>query len=177
MGQPFWENDIENHPYNHYEPRDFSVEFRPVWKEPLGETDWPTDDRVSLLRKYIIEREANSFLCGAKHPLFCLCVNDIFEAWGDEAIVIWSYRSLNDSVNSLLRTSFPWSEWEMRRIQHKMWRAASEHFARRPPALRLEFSDMWNESARQTAIDRIIETLNLQPTKQQVENAVNSYRM
>ena len=35
MGAPFWENDVENHPDNHYEPWDLSIDLRRMWNEPL----------------------------------------------------------------------------------------------------------------------------------------------
>ena len=153
MGAPFWENDVEDHPENHYEPWDLSIELRRMWNEPLGESAWSPDDRREILRNWSKGRRS---VHGAKHPLFCLMVDDLLSAWGEDTVILWSFRPLEDSVDSLLRTTFPWSKLEMYSIQHKLWKAAHMHFRERPPALRLNVFEL-DEQGRESAIDRIID--------------------
>jgi hypothetical protein len=172
MGAPFWENDVDDHPDNHYEPWDLSIDLRRMWNEPLGEGNWSADDRRGVLKRWIMGRRP---VAGAKHPLFCLMVDDILSAWGDDTVILWSFRPLEDSVDSLLRTTFPWSRLEMYAIQHKLWKAAHAHFRDRPPTLKLNALEH-DEHGRAAAVDRLIDVLNLSPTSEQRARAVASFR-
>ncbi len=172
MGAPFWENDVENHPDNHYEPWDLSIDLRRMWNEPLGECTWSSEDRQSILQNWSRSRRA---VHGAKHPLFCLMVDDLLAAWGEETVIVWSFRPLEDSVDSLLRTTFPWSKLEMYSIQHKLWKAAQSHFRERPPTLKFDLFGL-DEQGRRVAIDRLIAVLDLAPTDQQRNNALAGFR-
>lgn len=176
MGGPFWENDIENHPDNHYEPWDLSIDLRAAWNEPQCDPVWESERRVRTLREWIVNRETTHAVCGAKHPLFCVALPDVLAAWGDDTVIVHAYRPLEESVDSLLRTTFPWPELEMYRVEHKLWRAAKLNFEHRKPDLSLSINAASDESLRRIAIDQLIDRIGLKPTKNQIENAVNGFR-
>ena len=173
MGAPYWENDIFGHPDNHYEPCDLSIDLQRMWNEPLGECSWSHYDRQRVLRKWV---ESRAGLCGAKHPLFCLMIEDLISAWGNDLVTIWSYRPIEDSVDSLLRTTFPWSKLEMYSIQHKLWRASHEYFRERPPSLKVNLFDL-DEHGRASMVDRIVELLGITPTPEQYNLARSCFRL
>lgn len=173
MGAPFWENSVEDDPENHYEPWDLSIDLRRMWNEPLGECAWSAEDRCGVLERWIRGRGP---VCGAKHPLFCLMVEDLLRAWGDETVILWSMRPLEDSVDSLLRTTFPWSKLEMYAIQHKLWKAAQAWFRECPPELQFNVFAL-DAAGRASAIDRIIDVVGLSPTPQQRRRACEGFRL
>jgi hypothetical protein len=172
MGAPFWENDVPHDAANHYESMELVRELPRVWNEPLGESNWSDFDRRRVLRDYIDRRGP---IAGGKHPLFCLKIDDLFSAWGPDTKIIWSYRPLEDSCDSLIRSSFPWSRLEMYSIQHRLWKASRAHFRRRPPDLALNLFVM-DADARRKAIDQVIDTLGLSPREDQVQQALAGYR-
>lgn len=97
MGAPFWGD--------YYEPHSLSEQLRAWWNEPLLEPQVDCSRRVSGLRAWIESREVSDSRCiGCKHPLLSLCGDDLLEAWGAETRFIWTYRPLEESIESIVRS-------------------------------------------------------------------------
>lgn len=172
MGGPFWENDIPNDPANHYEPAAESVILREMWNEPRALTNWTPEHRQLFLRNYA---EKHGPGCGIKHPLLSLMIPDILKAWGDDVVIVWSFRALADSVASLTRTTFPWPRLDMYEVQHTLWRALQRDWPWCDPHVRVMTHGIGIED-RRSSLDAIIKRAGLTPTAAQYDAALACWR-
>lgn len=118
-GPPFW------HPQDsHFEPYELSFHLRRWWDEPHIVETVSRDERVAYLGKWIELQECSSSIVGAKHPLLSLCGPDLREAWGDETLFIWSYRSLGESIEGVRRRG--WFSGYEESLQRSLWNALHE---------------------------------------------------
>ena len=184
MGAPYWETDEENHPNNHYEPADLSVDLRRMWNEPQGTSHWGSDERQGVMRRWLGQQRRKAgpdAVLGAKHPLFCLMMADVYAAF-DMPVVLRCSRPLPDSMRSIARTTFPWSKVEMYEIQLKLWGAAEQWFAYSPPHITLNANE-WKKHCtpngqgwRARLVEDLCMQCNLHPTQEQFEKAMNCFR-
>lgn len=171
MGAPFWERD-DDHPDNHFEPLEFSKILRPMWDEPSGVSCWGVERRKAALRDYARGRGP---VFGAKHPLFCLMLPELREVWGPDLLVIHSRRRFADSLASIRRTSFPWSDFDMCRIQSRLWETLNRELETNPPDLSFDLFEM-SEGSRRDAVLAIADKMRLDPTEEQIRSALNLFR-
>lgn len=164
MGAPYWGD--------YYEPYSLSEQLRAWWREPFLEQQVDRSIRVRGLRRWMEDRElSGSSIVGCKHPLLCLCGEDLVEAWGPEARFIWTFRPLEDSMESIVR----WNWWPThgKQMQLTLWEAIQKFFAGREH-LRIEFAEMMENP--QLQMQRIVEYLGLEPTDEQFATAVGFIR-
>ena len=160
MGAPFWGH--------YYESRFLSEQLRLWWNEPFLEQQVDKEDRVRALGRWINSREAlGNHWVGCKHPLLVLCGEDLIEAWGPETRFIWSYRALDESIESIVRLNW-WPE-QGERLQRILWEEVHKFFCN-TEYLRVELAEMLDDPRRQ--VERIVEYVRLQPTAGQIEAAV-----
>jgi hypothetical protein len=180
MGEPFFED--------FYEPAMLSTLLRSWWNEPKGRAaesspgsdvlgeHAPFSERLYWLSRYKILREHRGYpteqppvSIGMKHPLLCLSAVEFLQAFPG-ARLIWSYRPLEESVQSLVRLGW-WDQSTCARMQQKLWDAVQTLMEGREH-LRVDFRDM--KFNPQTQIERLIEYLSLSPTAEQKQAAIQS---
>lgn len=160
MGAPFWGD--------YFEPLALSKRLRLWWQEPFLRSNTGKAERVRVLKEWVAEREAlMSDWVGCKHPLLTLCGEDLLEAWGGDTRFIWTYRPLDESIDSIVRLN--WWPKQGEHLQRTLWHEAHNFFSK-TQHLRVEFADMLDDPRRQVA--RLAEYLNLQPTEEQFQAAV-----
>lgn len=168
LGGPFWYNSDDNSPDNFYEPWDLGCQLRYWWNEPdLREnTDRPT--RLLCLANWLhLRRCVYAGTVGAKHPLLCLCAEDLPAAWGEQTIFVRTWRPLPESIARLkARGWFPNYE---ERLQGILWQVLEQFCARRPH-LRIEYQRLRKEPA--AVLGEIAEYAHLTPTAAQLTAAM-----
>ncbi|HEY7158747.1 MAG TPA: hypothetical protein VH575_32685 [Gemmataceae bacterium] len=168
MGAPFWFNSDDNSPRNFYEPWDLGCMLRYWWNEPAIREMTERATRVACLANWIRLREGvHQGAAGAKHPLLCLCGDDLVEAWGTQTLFVRAYRPLGESIARLrLRRWFAGHE---DRLQLNLWDAA-ENFCTRQPHLRVEYHRLKREPA--AVLGEVVAYTRLTPTAEQMATAV-----
>lgn len=122
MGRPYWGNSDPNSRDNFYEPYDLSWHLRNWWNEPQIEVRVDAAHRISFLKHWIELQEClGSSAVGAKHPLLSLCIGDLVDAWGVETRIVWSYRTLTESIAGLTKRG--WFRGYEQQIQQHLWGA------------------------------------------------------
>ena len=160
MGPPFYEN--------YYESFFLSAQLRLWWQEPFIIERVSSEHRVQLLKQWISQSKmVNAKAVGAKHPLFCLCCDDILSAWGHNTRFVWAYRSLETSVASLARQGW-WHPLECRRVQEILWEEANLFFSKNNH-FRLEYEELVREPIEH--IKKVTEFLNLNSTEKEIQAA------
>ena len=165
MGSPYFQD--------HYEPLLLARKLRLWWREPQLREMMPRDARVRRLADWIAwqEKKPTPWI-GAKHPLLSARGEDLQEAWGPEVRFIWTWRPLEESIDSVQRIGW-WPPDLGEALQRRLWDALQGFFAD-TPHLRIEFADMVTHPGRE--IDRMIEFLQITPDASRVRAAVESIR-
>lgn len=87
MGAPFWGA--------FYEPRDLRNALVHWWNEPRIRETVPQNFRVESLQAWLRSHTVNADVpTGAKHPLLCMCCDDLVQAWGEKTSVVKPTGSL-----------------------------------------------------------------------------------
>jgi hypothetical protein len=167
MGSPFWRNEKNNH----YEPYDLSCLLRHFWNEPNTRENTPQPIRVEILRRWVIGREVTCpKAVGAKHPLLALSLNDLLQAWGLSTKFIWCYRTLEESIIKLKRRK--WFDEKAEYIQRQLWEAIEAfQISHKNGILRLDYHQL--RKNRERVIDEITEYLEIEPSAEQRQEALN----
>jgi hypothetical protein len=165
MGSPYFGD--------HYESLVLARKLRLWWREPRFQEMMPREARVRRLADWIEgqERKPTPWI-GAKHPLLSVCGEDLQEAWGPEVRFIWTWRPLEQSIDSIKRIGW-WTPELGETLQRRLWESLQRFFAR-TPHLRVEFADMIANPGRE--IDRMIEYLQITPDAAHIRAAVESVR-
>lgn len=162
MGSPFFGD--------YYESSFLSANLRYWWQEPFLIERIFSAQRIWLLNQWISQpNKIKLKAVGAKHPLLCLCSEDILSAWGQNTKFIWAYRSLDESIASLAKQGW-WHPLECRRVQEILWEEANAFFSKNEH-LRLEHEALVKEPVGQ--IKRMIEYLHLSPNDTEVRAAAD----
>jgi hypothetical protein len=157
MGPPFWAE--------FYEPCDLSWHLRRWWQEPLGSESVSMSQRVNCLRKWVELQEClEDAPVGAKHPLLSLCGPDLLEAWGEETLFIWSYRSLAQSVEGLKRRR--WWPGQEENLQRRIWQALHEFERSGARVLRMEWPRLKADAA--WGVRELADQIEIKPTPDQM---------
>ena len=168
MGAPFWCNSDDNSKKNYYEPWDLGCMLRYWWNEPAIREMTDRATRVACLANWIRLRESVHLgAIGAKHPLFCLCGDDLIEAWGTQALFLRACRPLGESIARLRVRQ--WFAGHEDRLQLNLWDAA-ENFCTRQPHLRVEYHRLKREPA--AVLGEVAAYTGLTPTAEQIAAAV-----
>jgi len=162
MGAPYWGD--------YYEPQDLSEKLRIWWTEPHLIEAVSKPDRVRYLQEWIQTRENTSQPIGAKHPLLSMSPSDLVEAWGDNTKFIWTSRPPLKSIESLVKLGW-WKEPEL--IQLELW-YRTRRFLESREHLVIEFRETLADPAKQ--IDSLIEYLGINPTAEQIADAIQLVR-
>lgn len=160
MGPPFWAE--------FYEPCDLSWHLRRWWREPFAVEDVAMRQRVNCLRKWVELQEClGDAPVGAKHPLLSLCGPDLLDAWGEDTLFIWSYRSLEQSTEGLKRRR--WWPGEEGKLQRRIWEALHEFEGSGARIWRIEWPRLKADAA--WGARELADQVGIQPTAEQMEAA------
>ena len=156
MGAPFFGE--------YFEPSDLASWLRRCWNEPKLFTAEPTSNRVEYLRHWMAFRGERSAI-GCKHPLLALSLDDIVQAWGEEAKFVWCKRPIDDSITSLEKMNW-WPNG--REIQEKLLEKL-ESFFPRENAIVVDFQDSLQHP--ELVVERLVDFLGIAPSPEQIASA------
>jgi len=166
MGPPFWGS--------YYEPLDLRNELIQWWNEPQIVEVVKQENRIQFLEAWLQFHSTNAVTAtGIKHPLLCLCGNDLIKAWGKDIHFIWAYRPLEESIERLKSRRW-YSDHDAEAMQNSLWHAGSNFF-NEVKHLKVEYSEMCGHKHRE--INRIVEYLGLEPSHAQLEEAIEFIKM
>lgn len=130
MGPPYWYNSDEDAKDNYYEPWDLGCQLRYWWNEPLLRENTDGRIRIACLANWLRMRQAiHPGVVGAKHPLLCLCGEELVTAWGQNTIFLRTWRPLEESIARLKARN--WFSPHEDRLQRILWQALEQFCARR----------------------------------------------
>ncbi len=122
MGPPFWFNSDDASKGNFYEPWDLACQLRYWWNEPDIRENTDRATRIACLANWLRMRQClHKGVVGAKHPLLCLCGDDLLTAWGADTIFLRSWRPLNESIERLRARN--WFSHREDQLQRRLWNA------------------------------------------------------
>ena len=163
MGSPYF---VSNRGET-YEPADLAQKLRAWWDEPNMVERVPARQRFLHLEQWGQKRQPPF---GAKHPLLSLCVLEAINAWNCQ--VVWAYRPLQESIESLQRTE--WFPGQEQRIQERLWQELHRVHATMP-LVKIHHAEVLKDPAGTAAY--LCRLLDLQPTPQQREDAARFVRV
>lgn len=159
----------------YFEPLWLSNQLRGLIRERTLEASFVEDERVEVLTKWLSDVrsfvKSDRVVIGAKHPLLSVMGPELDRAWGHSLHVIAVDRDLDDIIESLRRSGFPW-------VQHvadcrsyvERFMSIRDAYLEGRDHLRLRYEELLRDPRRQ--VERIIDYLGCTPTAQQVEQAV-----
>jgi hypothetical protein len=163
MGSPYFRD--------HYESLLLARKLRLWWREPQFREMMPREARVRRLADWIAWQEQKGTpWIGVKHPLLSARGEDLQEAWGPDVRFIWTWRPVEESIDSIKRIGW-WTPEIAESLQRHLWDALQRFFAD-TPHLRIEFADMVANPGREIA--RMIEFLQIAPDAARVRTAIES---
>jgi len=133
-----------------------------IREEKLTETS-TRSERVAWLREYRKTREEPGWGIGLKHPLLCLVVGEMAEAWPDVRLIFID-RPIEESERSLSATEWPWAKPRSPSFIRQMLDARESVQLAEPP-LRIDYADLIERP--EETIDRIIAWLGLDSANRQ----------
>lgn len=168
MGPPFWINSDDTSKRNFYEPWDLACQLRYWWNEPEICENTSRATRITCLANWLRMRQCiHKGTVGAKHPLLCLCGDDLVTAWGADTIFLRAWRPLNESIERLrVRNWYPNREDQ---LQRRLWNAL-EGFCAKQTHMAVDFGRLKSETA--AVLAEIIAYAQLTPTNAQKEAAI-----
>ena len=163
MGAPFWYSSDERAKNNFYEPWDLACQLRVWWNEPDIRENTPRPIRIACLDSWVRLRQCYSQAAvGAKHPLLCLCGDDLVTAWGADAIFLRAYRPLEESIERLRARH--WFAGREEPLQRRLWEAL-EDFCAGQPHLVIDYRRLRSDPA--AVLREIADYARLQPAASQ----------
>ena len=163
MGAPYWYSSDERAPNNFYEPWDLACLLRMWWNEPDIRENTDRQTRVACLSNWLRLRQCYyQSTVGAKHPLLCLCADDLVTAWGADTIFLWAYRPLDESIERLRARK--WFAYREEPLQRRLWQTL-EDFCVRQPHLRVDYQRLRSDPA--AVLRGIAAYVHLEPTAAQ----------
>ena len=167
MGSPFWYSSDDRSQNNFYEPWDLGCQLRYWWNEPAIRENTDRETRLACLANWVRMRQCfHGGAVGVKHPLLCLCGDDLVAAWGADTLFLRACRPLDESIARLkARNWFPNREDS---LQRTLWQAL-EGFCARQPHLPVEYRRLRNEPA--VVLREIAAYAHLLPTVSQLAEA------
>jgi hypothetical protein len=99
-------------PRGFYEAPLLAEYCRRMYAQPWLEELLDRQDRVTLLATWFrvaMDEAGDRRVIGAKHPILCLLVDDVIEAWGRRTRFIFVTRPIEEAIESLRNTK--WPEW------------------------------------------------------------------
>lgn len=163
MGAPFWYSSDERARNNYYEPWDLACQLRFWWSEPGIRENTHRQIRISCLAHWVRLRQCfYQSAVGAKHPLLCLCGDDLVTAWGADTIFLRSCRPVEESIERLRARN--WFPQHGEALQRRLWQALEE-FCSRQPHFPVAYRQLRSEPA--AALREIAAYAHLTPTASQ----------
>jgi len=161
MGSQFWGE--------HYEEVKLAETLRAFWDEPQFAPTCNRDERIKFLTQWLLDQcESGRPNVGGKHPRLALSCRELAEAWGPKTKFIWSWRELDQSIDSLVRPRWNWESPD--RIQRTLWNALEE--ANQDYSLyRITYSEML--TSPEATILRLIEHLGLKCDRPVIDDAIS----
>ena len=172
MGRHFGKAKPSN-PKGFYEASMLAQICRRSYKEPWMKPQNQYEQRVSLLRMWANNRrkELDNAINGGKHPTMCLMGPEIKEAWGN---VKWISveRPAAEVIKSLEKRGWGWGPDAPSKVLPNMIDTRDRFLSTvdQEDVLRIKFADLVADSM--TAIDQMIEFLDIQPDVEQIQKAI-----
>jgi hypothetical protein len=118
MGAKFRSPDKSN-PRGYFEAEELADLCRRIVVEPWLYRQVPYEETKALLRRWASDRclafKDEPPVFGGKHPLMCLLVHELVEAW-ENPYFICTDRPMEDTIASLKRTGWPWPSESIERM-------------------------------------------------------------
>ncbi|WP_146393515.1 hypothetical protein [Allorhodopirellula solitaria] len=161
MGVQFWGN--------HYEEVRLAERLREFWHEPQLIPTCNRNERVTFLKEWLLDQcGSGRSNVGAKHPLLSLSCPELEEAWGPRTKFIWSWRELDQSIDSIVRARWNWESPD--RIQRTLWNSLEE--ASQDYSLyRVGYSKML--TSPEATILSLVEHLELKCDRRMIDDAIS----
>jgi len=158
---------------DHYEASWMSEQLRQWWSEPNLIETVAAEQRIRVLKKWIVEMEADTRFQAVrlKHPLLVLSAEDIHAGWGSDVRYLWCHRSLPEATTSLQRRA--WWPGREQELQSQLYQKATEWFAHQSH-LKIEYADVLTKP--ELVVNQIVDFLDLKPTEIQLSSAIGSIR-
>lgn len=164
-----------------YEPEDLAEELRRWWREPELVESMPANERRrylcdwmagrrSVAGKSLASMSSRSAIVGAKHPLLTLSAVDVMQSWGQDTLVVWTDRLVDQSIESLQKLGWFPNPASMQRRLHT---AASDFFDPQRH-LRVDYQDVLKDP--QTQWRRVVDYFQLKVSHAQMSKAVELVR-
>jgi hypothetical protein len=167
MGAPFWFSSDECAKNNFYEPWDLACQLRTWWNEPDIRENTDRQIRIACLANWVRLRQCfHQRAVGAKHPLLCLCGDDLVAGWGEDTLFLRVCRPLSESIERLRARN--WFAPREESLQRRLWQALEE-FCSRQPHLPVEYRRLRSEPA--VVLREIAAYAHLRPTAAQLAAA------
>jgi len=103
----------------HEEPR-LARLCRQMYTQPWLHESMDRPRRLAALASWFsmeMAEAGSQKLIGGKHPILCLLVDDVLEAWGDRTRFVLVRRPVEEAIESLRRTN--WPEWRTNPGSHE----------------------------------------------------------
>lgn len=163
MGEPYWYSSDERAKNNFYEPWDLACLLRYWWNEPDIRENTDRQTRIACLANWVrLRRCFYQSPIGAKHPLLCVCGDDLVTAWGVDTIFLRSCRPLEESIGRLRARN--WFPQRGEALQRRLWQTMGE-FCVRQPHLSVEYRRLLSDPA--AVLREIAAYAHLEPTASQ----------
>lgn len=102
----------KHNPLGTYEAPELARLCRQMYAEPWLNELLDRPQRVTLLSSWLstaMTEAPSTKLIGGKHPILCMLVDEVLEAWGDRTRFIFVRRPIEEALQSLKKTS--WPDW------------------------------------------------------------------
>lgn len=167
MGAPFWHIFDKGVRTNSYEPWDLACMLRHWWNEPDVRETTDRQSRIDCLVNWVRLRQCfHQNAVGAKHPLLCLCADDLLTAWGADTVFLRAYRPLEESIERLRARR--WLAQREGPLQRQLWQVLEE-FCSRWPHLPVEYRRLRSDT--DSVLQEIAAYAHLGPTEAQLATA------
>lgn len=163
LGAPLWGKHFE------------SIALRSIliqsWPEPGLSESVSKTERVAALKAWIEAMESRNPLVCAKHPLLCLAVNNLVEAWGGDLKIIRAARPIDHSIIGLRERK--WFQGHEVRMQRKL-DSCSDLFLSTHEHLSVEHGNLVQDP--ETEIRKVLRYLDLSRSDEEIRAAAGLVR-
>lgn len=166
--------------YETYEARQLAAWCRKAYKEPTLQETSTYEERVAYLREWKRSRQravGPGVICGAKHPLLCLMIPELIEAWGEDTKFVFVMRDTKDVMASFERVKF-WG-WGPAKVKAAVERLLLDRtkLTRAKRVLGVDFEKLRSDSVyRDHMVEAIDEFLGTDAAPDQIQEALESIR-
>lgn len=163
IGRPLWGY--------HYESLSMRVLLAAWFQEPSCQARVDQAGRIPFFKAWAEHHEASTGLVCLKHPLLCLCAEDLDIAWGKNYKVIRAHRPLQVSIEKLQARG--WFAGHEERMQTTLYEACEQYLTSKDH-LNVEYDQILQNPLLQ--IQRIADYLEVSYTASTLVRAIACVR-